>query len=293
MKRVYLKAGMLRSSLLGAAALTVAGVAFAQTADQENPNRYPAAKYVEAIAPAPGETAFNFRLSGYVLGLKMISARYKGVFDDQNYSVYSDLKTSGLAAMLKKQRIWSTTEGRYDSSGMYPLDHTQQNLDKKSRRVEMDYDYASRTIDTSIVPRNGSMGIPPAGPIESFNADDIISAILNMMLTGHAVDGKLCQNDVKVFDSKQHYNLRMVPQETLRYKYDGEKYDGIKCHIYYEPISGFDPEDLPSAKESSTPVVIYFINRPEYGLYMPAKFSYKVSGFKATIKVKDAEIIKG
>jgi len=278
---------------LSAAALALVTGATGFAAETDKPNRYPAASYTAPIAPQPGETAFDFKLKGYVFGLKMISARYKGAFDDGNYSVYSDIKTSGLGALLKKMRIWATTEGRYDRTGVYPIDHTQQNLDKKSRRVEMDYDYPRGQIAVSVVPPNGSQGVPPASPQERFESDDVISAILKMMLTGHGVGGEVCNDNVKVFDSKQHYNLRMERKGTLKYKYKGTKYDGIKCHVFYEPVSGFDPEDLPDSEEAGTPVTVYFIDRPEYGIWMPAKFSYKISGFKATIKVKDAKLIKG
>ncbi len=282
-KRFYL-------SVIAAASFAAALPIAAQA---EKPNMQPEARYVAPIAPAQGETAFNFKLKGYVFGIKMISARYKGVFDDNSYSVYSDLKTSGLGALLKKLRIWSTTEGMYDRSGVYPIDHTQQNLDKKSRRVEMDYDYSARNVAVSVVPPNGSQGVPQANPQQRFESDDVISAILSMMLTGHAIEGEVCNDNVKVFDSKQHYNLRMERVETLKYKYENVKYDGVKCHVFYEPIAGFDPEDLPSSEEAGTPVTVYFINRPEFGFYMPVKFSYKISGFKAVIKVKDAELKKG
>ncbi len=279
--------------LLGTAALLTLAMSAAAEKPNEKPNLYPDNRYVAPIAPQPGETAFNFKLSGYVFGIKMIKARYKGVFDDQNYSVYSDLKTSGLGAMLKKLRIWATTEGTYDGLGVYPVDHTQQNLDKKSRRVEMDYDYGQNKVAVSVVPPNGSQGIPPASPKERFESDDVISAILKMMLTGHGVQGEVCKDTVKVFDSKQHYNLRMEHAGNTTYKYEGDKYQAVKCHVYYEPVSGFDPEDLPDTEEGGTPVVVYFINRPEYGIQMPVKFTYKISGFKAVIKVKDAKLIKG
>lgn len=287
MKRFYKSPIILGTT----AALLVSANAFGDA--ESRPNMFPQAKYIAPIAPAPGQTGFDFRLSGYVFGLKMISARYKGLVDDRDYSVYADIKTAGLGAMLKKMRIWATTEGIHDRSGVYPLSHTQQNLDKKSRRVEMNYDRTGNSIDISVVPPNGSQGVPPASPRERFESADVISAILKMMKTGYGVDGEVCEDNVKVFDSKQHYNLRMQKVETLRYKYDKVKYPAVKCHVFYEPVSGFDPEDLPDSEEAATPVVVYFINRPEYGIWMPTKFTYKISGFKAVIKVKDAQLIKG
>ena len=45
---------------------------------------------------------FDFKLKGYVFGLRMIKASYTGWYDENRYTVYSDLKTSGLGALLKK-----------------------------------------------------------------------------------------------------------------------------------------------------------------------------------------------
>ena len=253
----------------------------------------PEPEYLAPIAPETGETAFDFKLSGYVFGLKMIKARYKGEYDAGTYRVFSDLKTSGLGALLKKLRIWAVTDGRYDSTGMYPITHTQQNLDKKSRRVQMDYDYGANAVSVDINPPLGSQGVPPASPEERFTADDVMSAILNMMMRGHTVEGEFCNGSVRVFDSKQHYNLRMEKSGTKSVKYDGEKFETTRCLVYYEPINGFDPEDLPNTEEGGTPVKVYFINDKERGLYIPLRFTYKISGFKAVIKLKDMEIEKG
>lgn len=243
--------------------------------------------------PTPDTTAteFDFKLKGYVFGLRMIKANYTGWFDNDSYSVYTDLKTSGLGALLKKLEIWAVTTGSYTKSGLTPNFHIQQNMDKKNRRVEMNYDNALRKVDVVIEPRLGSQGVPPATPIERYNADDTISAVLNLMMRGQRIDGPVCSGGVRVFDSKQHYNLRMERAGTKRVKFNGEKVDTIRCHIYYEPISGFDPEDLPDAEEGSTPIKIYMKEFPELGLYVPVRFTYKISSIKAVIKL-DEMIVK-
>ena len=278
----------MKKLLIGmAVAALVSTAATAQT-----PNLQPDARFVTPYTPAPGETAFDFNLKGYVFGIKMIKARYKGHFGNDTYAAYSDLKTSGLGALLKKLRIWAVTEGRYDRTGLYPVRHTQQNLDKKSRRVEMAYDYRARKVSVDINPPIGSQGIPPATPKERFEADDTISAILGMMMSGYTLDRNVCEGTVKVFDSKQHYGLRMARAGTKRVKVDGKKINTIKCHVYYEPISGFDPEDLPDAEEGGTPVNVYFMDHKDAGLYVPVRFTYKISGFKAVIKLSDLNIVK-
>lgn len=243
----------------------------------------------------PQNTHFDFKLKGYVFGLRMITAQYEGVIENGQYTVRSTLKTSGLAALLKKLKIWAITEGQYNQNGLRPLTHTQQNLDKKNRRVEMAYDNNIRRVSVAINPPIGSQGIPPASPQERFEAHDTLSAILNIMMRqpqnniGH-INAPLCEGDVKVFDSKQHYALRMVKDGTDRKKFLGQKTDVINCNVYYIPISGFDPEDLPEKKEADTPVKIQLVKNDELDMYIPMRFSYKISGFKAVIKVSDMHV---
>ena len=122
-------------------------------------------------------TEFDFKLKGYVFGIRMIKANYTGWFNNNRYTAYTDLKTSGLGALLKKLEIWAVTTGNYSRSGLKPNFHIQQNLDKKNRRVEMNYDNNTNTVDVAIVPPLGSQGLPPASHEERYSANDTISAL--------------------------------------------------------------------------------------------------------------------
>ena len=241
--------------------------------------------------PDADTTQIRMELKGYVFGLRIVRSDIITQFDDREYAAYTDVKSSGLAALLKKMEIWAVTKGRYDRSGLRPDWHVQQNTDKKNRRVEMNYDRSAEKVDIAIVPRLGSQGIPPAMPRERYASNDTISGIVHLMMTGTKIDGELCSGRVPFFDSKQHYNLRMERIGTKRVKFDGGKQDTIHCRAYYEPISGYDPEDLPSQEEAETPVNVYFKYYEEAGVHVPVRFTYKISGFKATIKADKIEIV--
>lgn len=242
-------------------------------------------------SPTKDATQFRFVLKGYVFGLRMIRSHYSGWYDQNSYALYADIKTSGLGALLKKMEIWAVTLGQNTRTELNPVFHVQQNLDKKSRRVEMNYTNPAGPVDVNIIPTLGSQGIPSASPKERFAADDTLSAVLNLMMRGWGDKENVCSGTVKVFDSKQHYGLRMQPNGTKRLKFDGEKFDALRCDVYYEPISGFDPEDLPEHEESATPVKVYFQHRPEIGLYIPIRFTYKIGAINAVIVVDEAQII--
>jgi len=234
------------------------------------------------VAPA-NATVIDARLKGYVFGLKMIDADYDGWVGPDSYALRSDLATSGLGALLNKLRIWAVTEGRWDGTGLYPVRHLQQNRDKKKRRVEIGYQPGS--VDVSVIPPNGSLGTPPADMSEKLSSDDTLSALLNIMMRRSHMGEAMCSGAVPVFDSKQHYNLRLADRGVSKRDFKG--YDGEvrRCDIYYEPVSGFDAEDLPDSEEGTTPVKVWFASVGGYDV--PMRFSYKISGFKAVIKVDE------
>ena len=244
-------------------------------------------------APNGDTTQIYVKLKGYVFGFRVIRSDVITQFNKTEYAGYADAKTSGLAALLKKMEIWSVSKGRYDQRGLRPDWHVQQNTDKKNRRVEMNYDRPKSLVNVAIEPRLGSQGVPPATPRERYTSNDTISGILHLMMKGTKVNGELCSGHTPFFDSKQHYNLRLERIGTKRVRFDGGKDTTIHCRAYYEPVSGFDPEDLPSKEEASTPVNVYFKYYEEAGIHIPVRFTYKISGFTAVVKADDIEIIAG
>jgi len=242
--------------------------------------------------PNSDATQMRANLKGYVFGIRILRSDLITWFDRDEYAVYADAKSSGLAALLKKMEIWAVSKGRYDRRGLRPDWHIQQNTDKKNRRVEMNYDRGVQTVDINIVPPLGSQGVPPATPRERYAAYDTISGILNIMMMGTKVDGELCDGRVPLFDSKQRYNLRLQRVGTKRVRFDGQKAETIHCQAFYEPISGYDPEDLPSKEEAATPVNVYFKYYPEAEIHVPVRFSYKIKAITAVVKVADIEFVE-
>ncbi len=285
-KEIYvnkiIKTGLLTTalvtSLLSTGMLTSNSVAKAAPEDELN-----------TIIHLPQQTTVvRVNLKGYVFGLRVMKANIVGGLTENSYSIRADLFTSGLGALLKKFQIWATTTGTIDENGLNPIQHIQQNLNKKNRRVEMNY--GADTVDISIVPRLGSQGKPPASQAQRFESDDALSALLNMMMRGCRFTGEPCVGTISVFDSKQHYLLRMERIGNKYIKQRGFSGETIGCSVYYVPVSGFDPEDLPSAEEAATPVKIYLAKFDEAGLYIPVRMSYKISVLKAVIKARNIEI---
>ncbi len=243
------------------------------------------------ILPTGGSSIVNVKLKGYVFGFRVMQADYNTIFTDDTYSAQAMLRTSGLGVFLKKFHIWAASTGGFVGQDLRPASHIQQNLNKQHRRVQMQY--GEDKVNVEIVPPLGSQGMPPANEEERFSSDDTLSALLNLMMHGYRTADKPCTGSVPVFDSKQHYNLRMEMAGTKKIKERVFRGEAIICHIYYEAISGFDDDDLPSEKEAAAPIVMYLANFEQAKLYIPVKMTYKISGFKAVIKAQEVEIITG
>lgn len=279
MKLIKIKTLLVTASLL-CLSLSIPMTSTAQ--QDEAPNE-------ASVATAPsGTTEITAKLKGYVFGLRVIKVNVTGSLTNDAYAIRADLYTSGVGAFLKKFQIWATTTGRIADDRLHPIQHIQQNTDKKNRRVEMNY--GSDTLDISIVPPLGSQGKPPATKKQRFESDDTLSAVLDMAMRGFKFTDEPCTGTVPVFDSKQHYLLRLERAGTKKIKQRGFKGETIKCKIYYVPVSGFDPEDLPSEEEASTPVIAYLTKNEDVGLYIPVKLTYKISFFKAVVKLRDLNI---
>ncbi len=242
------------------------------------------------LTPQNQTTYVDVKLKGYLFGFRVMRANYKTAYTNTEYQAHAELKTSGLGAFLKKFKIWSTTSGRFDGADLNPQSHVQQNEDKKHRRVQMLYNESK--VDVKIVPRLWSQGTPPASPKQRFESDDALSALLNLMMRGYKTSAEPCTGSVAVFDSKQHYNLRMEHKGTRHISQSGYKGDTIRCHVFYEAVSGFDADDLPSETEAAAPIVMYLADFKEAGLYIPVRMTYKISGFKAVIKAREINIRK-
>lgn len=247
--------------------------------------------YIVPAAPE-GSTQFAFTLKGYVFGIRLIKATFLGYEAERDYAVYTDMKTSGLGALLKKIDIWAVTRGKIDANGaLRPDFHVQQNTDKKNRRVEMNYDNSAQSVDVTIIPRLGSQGVPPASPAQRYSAHDTATALLQMTRKGRQDAASLCTGSVPIFDSKQHYDLRLELVGTDKVKFLGDKQQAIHCYAYYEPVAGFDPEDLPDAEEAGTPVDVYFKYYPDVDMHIPVRFAYRISSFKAIIKMSGLTLV--
>jgi hypothetical protein len=99
-----------------------------------------------------------------------------------------------------------------------------------------------------------------------------------------------CEGRVPVFDGKQRYNLRLEPggREQIRTRaWSGE---ASVCRAWYEPVSGYDPEDYPTEAEMRQPLTIWLAPLLDGQLQLPVRIYTRAGLGGVTIEAKTIEL---
>lgn len=271
------------------ALIAVAIPGYSQATDSVVGMKNPRQAIMAEPAPVNMLTQFRVQYTGSLFLLPLGKLTVAGSVNNVGYAMRADMETAGLGKLAKEQGLWSTSLGFYDRARLRPKQHIIQKLNEKGRRVTLDYD-AQNNPSATIEPRFGSMGVPPASDAERREAVDAMSGIMQMMMTGHVFGSRACEGTVKIFDGKQRYNLRLEADGNKTINQRSYRGETVRCNVFMDTVSGYDPEDLLTEEEASTPLQVYLANYEEAGLYFPVRFDYRVSGIKVNIKATDIEV---
>lgn len=268
--------------ILAFSGAVVAGFAVPKMAGAQSASNMPsAAQQTETL------TEFQVDYTGSLFIFPLGKLKMTGQSGPTSYSMRADMETAGLGKLAKSQGLWSTTEGVFTEKGPRPRKHIVQNLNEKARRVEIDYSSGSPVA--TIEPRFGSMGVPPASAAERKKSVDALSAVMTVMNTTRYKKAP-CTGVVPVFDGKQHYNIKLEQAGRTNISQSSYSGDTLRCHMYLENVSGYDPEDRLTAEEAATPLVLYMAHYQDAGFWIPVRFDYRVSGIKVNIRATNIDI---
>ncbi|MGK0266344.1 MAG: hypothetical protein ACI82N_000589, partial [Maricaulis sp.] len=66
--------------------------------------------------------------------------------------------------------------------------------------------------------------------------------------------------------------------------------EALLCHVWYEPIAGYDPEDYPTPAELRYPLDIWLAPFPEDGFYLPVRLHTRAGFGGVTVEVAELDI---
>ncbi len=225
---------------------------------------------------------------GRFFGIPVMKTRYQLAFYNQQYSAYSHFSTAGIMAWFKKADIRSKTYGSIESASVQPdLYEHKNHASKKNRIVRIHFKHNQVLPD--IHPPFGSQGIIKPTKEQLSNSIDPLSASVLLAIEDSQ---NICKTKYTIFDRKLLYNLILENKGDAYVKTPTYKGKTIKCHIFYEPIAGFDREDLPKIDISNKPATIWIakfdinVNNIKRQIHIPVKISFRIKGWKGSIEAK-------
>ena len=103
-------------------------------------------------------------------------------------------------------------------------------------------------------------------------------------------DASICSGRLPVFDGKARYDLRLEAGGFETVRTPAWRGEALLCHVWYEPIAGYDPEDYPSPSELRYPLDIWLAPFPEDGFYLPVRLHTRAGFGGVTIEVAELDI---
>jgi len=239
-------------------------------------------------APAPPPLNININYTGSVVIFRVANIQLSGQIGAESYGATARFTTAGLAALFSDADIEAGISG-YSDGALRPWRYEHLNHSSGSGRI-VGIDFPENVATPDVVPPFGSMGVPPADASQRDGAVDPVSALLRLGLQQSSDVGELCSGRIPVFDGKARYDLRLEVVGSNDVRTRGWRGEAIRCHAFYEPIAGYDPEDLPSPEEIAEPIVLWLAPFADGEVYLPVRIRTN-SGFGAiTIEARSISV---
>lgn len=239
-------------------------------------------------APPAVPMNINISYSGSVIIFRVANIQLSGQIGNENYGATARFTTAGLAALFSDADIEAGISG-YSDGGLRPWRYEHLNHSSGSGRI-VGIDFPEGIATPDVVPPFGSMGEPPANEAQRNGAVDPVSAILRLGLRQSSEPGELCSGRIPVFDGKARYDLRLEVAGANDIRTRAWRGEAVRCHAYYEPVAGYDPEDMPSESDIADPVVLWLAPFNGGGIHLPVRIRTN-SGFGAvTIEARSISV---
>ena len=243
----------------------------------------------DRLSAEAGALRIRARYSSSVLVFKVGEVELEAVFSDTQYRARSSVGAAGLAALFTDFDIQARVSGNRDTAGVRPEAYTHvERTGDKVRSVTVTFDNA--VAQSRAEPPFGSWGVPPASVAERTGVLDPMTAFFALSDAMATNPAARCSGRIPVFDGKQRYDLRLQDAGVSRVRTRAWQGEARVCEAFYEPISGYDPEDYPTESELRHPLTIWLAEFEEPGIHLPVRLHTRAGFGGVTIEARDIEI---
>jgi len=154
------------------------------------------------------------------------------------------------------------------------------------KRRDIDVRFDSNIAHATAQPDFSSWGQPPANEQDRTGVVDPMTAILQLSEIVLANNDTPCQGVIPVFDGKQRYDLRLSSRGMERVRTRAWRGEALVCDAYYEPISGYDPEDWPTPGETRHPLTIWIAPIADGTAFLPVRLHTRAGFGGVTVELR-------
>jgi len=236
------------------------------------------------LAPRSASEAVRVsaRYASSVLFFKVGEITLDARFGDAGYAAESYIEAAGLAALFTDFDIRAEVAGQGGNGAREPA--VYQHVERTGSKVRtVRVEFADDVARSNVEPPFGSWGVPPASASDRTDVIDPMTAFFE--LSRRLEGGQGCDGRLAVFDGKARYDLRLETVGTDRVRTRAWRGEVLLCHAWYEPISGYDPEDYPSESELRHPLVLWLAPIAGESAYLPVRLHTRAGFGGVTIEL--------
>lgn len=207
----------------------------------------------------------------------------------EDYTASAHVEAAGLAALFTDFDIDSEVAGRYGANGPEPdrYGHTERTGEKT--RV-IDVRFQEGVAQSTATPDFSSWGEPAASAADRTGVVDPMTATLLLSEMVAASGGAPCEGSIPVFDGKQRYNLNLASRGTEQVRTRGWRGEALICEAFYEPVSGYDPEDWPEPGETRHPLTMWIAPIADGTAFLPVRLHTRAGFGGVTVELRRLEL---
>lgn len=249
----------------------------------------------EAVAPLPATSAetsavsVTARYASSVLIFRVGAITLSAQMDEAEYSASTFIEAAGLAALFTDFDIRAEVAGAFSETGPQPARYAHvERTGEKVRSVDVSFREPVATAD--VEPPFGSLGVPPASDADRTGVIDPMTAVFFLSETVAARGGEICSGSIPVFDGKARYDLILQADGHRNVRTRAWRGEALICHIWYRPISGYDPEDYPTEDELRHPLTVWLAPFGDGDVHIPVRLHTRAGFGGVTIEALDIDI---
>jgi len=260
-----------------------------------NPFRYCLAALVLAALPAqaaasePAPLTISADYSASVLIFEVGEVTLNAELDAQSYRASAHVEAAGLAALFTDFEIDSEVAGQRSAAGPQPGRYAHVERTGRKRR-DIAVTFEGGTARSVATPEFSSWGEPPASEADRTGVVDPMTATLLLSEMVAASGGEPCSGAIPVFDGKQRYNLRLSARGREQIRTRAWRGEALVCDAFYEPISGYDPEDWPTPGETRHPLRMWIAPIADGRAYLPVRLHTRAGFGGVTVELRELRL---